>query len=592
MEIAIPLVALGGMYIVSNQGQKTKAPKQESYQNLNQPKALPNTNIPPQNYPVSNTKQLLDTVQRYPNPNTATDKYFDQNAFEERQRAGVAVGQNPQEIYSLTGNYLASEEFKHNNMVPFYGGKIKGQLYHANTTETILDNMAGTGSQTIKKIEQAPLFKPEENVQWAFGAPNMSDFYQSRVAPALKNNMVKPFQSVHVGPGLDHGYSSNGSGGYNAGMEARDHWLPKTVDELRIATNPKEEFSLMDHEGPAQAVIKNVGILGRVEKNHPDTFFINTQDRWLTTTGAEKMGRVVAEEVQKTSHRNDTTQHYTGTPSATLKTASYVPKRHEPSKRVVLPPKHVGVSNASGKGPLENHVHMDSFTNYNNHRATNVQPDTMRSGFSRAIGAAIAPLMDILNPTRKEETSCNYRVYGNMGSTVPKDYVMTPGDVPNTTIKETTLYQTHGNIGNQLAGAYEIKEYLPFENQRDTTTEHHVMGAAGAKYGEMNYDHVYRQTNNELKEHTATHGSRLNHGNTNTFHANVNVSMSRQDCDRDNNRLWAPSAVVPTGPSMQTYGKINMPQYKNECITCDRIDGDLLKPFLENPYTHSLTNSV
>ena len=27
--------------------------------------------------------------------------------------------------------------------------------------------MIGSGSQVIKKIEQAPLFKPEENMQWA-----------------------------------------------------------------------------------------------------------------------------------------------------------------------------------------------------------------------------------------------------------------------------------------------------------------------------------------------------------------------------------------------------------------------------------------
>ena len=30
-----------------------------------------------------------------------------------------------------------------------------------NMSETVLDNLIGTGSQVIKKIEQAPLFKPE-----------------------------------------------------------------------------------------------------------------------------------------------------------------------------------------------------------------------------------------------------------------------------------------------------------------------------------------------------------------------------------------------------------------------------------------------
>jgi hypothetical protein len=107
----------------------------------------------------------------------------------------------------------------------------------------------------------------------------------------MKNNNVKPFDSVFVGPGLDKGYTVNGTGGYNSGMEARDKWLPYTVDEMRVATNPKLEYKLINHEGPANSYIKNAATtqtMGRVEKQRPDTFFINTQDRWLTTTGAEK----------------------------------------------------------------------------------------------------------------------------------------------------------------------------------------------------------------------------------------------------------------------------------------------------------------
>ena len=294
MELAIPLLALGGMYVVSNQNKDSKKvvnnnTSKENFTSMGkQNNYLPNTNIPASNYPITNKTELLATVQEYPSHNQATNRYLDQNTYEKKSRQGLAVGDNIQQIHSLTGNYMTTNEFKHNNMVPFNGPKLKGQIYNNNNAETILDNMIGSGSQVIKKIEQAPLFSPQENIQWAYGAPNMSDFYQSRVNPAMKNNMVKPFESEMVGPGLDQGYGNKGSGGFNSGMEARDAWLPKTVDELRVATKPKEEFSLLNHEGPAQSVIKNVGIEGRVEKYRPDTFFINTQDRWLTTTGAEK----------------------------------------------------------------------------------------------------------------------------------------------------------------------------------------------------------------------------------------------------------------------------------------------------------------
>jgi hypothetical protein len=457
--------------------------------------------------------------------------------------------------------------------------------------------MAGTGSQTIKKIEQAPLFKPQEHVQWTYGMPDMSDFYQSRQNPVNRNNMVKPFESQMVGPGLDKGYTNQGSGGYNSGMEARDQWLPKTVDELRVVTNPKEEFSLMNHEGPAQSVIKNVGKIGVVEKYTPDTFYIQTQDRWLTTTGEEKQGRMIAEEIQKTHHRNETTQHYTGVPNSTLKTASYTPTICENPKRVVLPSKDVCPSSAQGKGPItDGDDFLKSHTNIVNNRATNKQSDRFGTNFSRAVGAAIAPIMDILKPSRKEEYSCNYRTYGNMSGEVPSNYVLNPSDIPNTTMKETTIYTTRGNIGNQLKGpgSYHVSEQQPIFNQRDTTNCSDVgvsgAGGAGSKYGNRQYDSNYRQTNNMTKETTIF--SRTNQGNTNLFNPVVNPTVIRNDSDRENNRLWVPESIVPLGPSAQTYGKINMPQYNNECIGCDRIAPDLLNAFKSNPFTHSLTYAV
>jgi len=603
MELAIPLIALGGMYVISNQKKNmntNNGQNKEDFTNMGirtnlgvkTDNYLPNVNIQPQNYPVTNNKELVDNIQEYPNPNAATDKYFNQNLYEEKERANQKMGNNIQEVYSLTGDYLSSTEFKHNNMVPFNGGKPQGQMYNNNNAETILDSYVGNGSQFVKKVEQAPLFKPQDNVQLVHGAPNMSDFYQSRVNPATRNNMVKPFETINVGPGLGKGYSTEGSGGFNSGMEKRDAWMPKTVDELRIATNPKEEYSMADHQGPANSIIKNIGVLGKVEKNTPDTFYINSQDRWLTTTGAEKANRLVADEIFKTSHRNETTTYQTGTPNATLKTASYVPINHEESKRIQLSGPSVGPSNASGAGPHQDgETFLKSHTNYTNSRSLNPQPQTFGSGFSRAIGAAMAPIMDVLKPAKKEEYVCNMRIYGNMGGEVPGNYIQNEGDVPNTTVKETTLYQPHGYFGNQQNGAYEVADQQAIANQRDTTnySQFTPMGGSGSKHGSRQYDSVYRQTNNEAKEKSIA--GRTNQGNAKMFNSQINVTMSKLDSDRDNNRLWAPSAVIQSGPSVQTQGKTNTPQYCAE-IQDNRLEPNLLQAFKENPYTHSLSSAV
>ena len=604
MELAIPLLALGGMYVISNQPsqnndnksnhQKSNRIKKEKFTNMgktNQTNYLPNTNIPPQNYPVENLNQLVETVQQYSNPNVATDKYFNQNLYQSKEVSGTKVSNNIQDIYSLTGNYLDTKEFKHNNMVPFYGGKIKGQLYGANMGETILDNMVGSGSQTIKKIEQAPLFKPQQDMQWAHGAPNMSDFYQSRVNPAMNNSNVKPFESERVGPGLNMGYTTEGSGGYNSGMEARNSWLPKTVDELRVSTNPKLEYSLENHQGPAASVIKNVGIEGKVEKYSPDTFFIQTQDRWLTTTGQEK-GQALrpVQEVHSTARMN-TSQPYAGVAASAEKNASYVPSNFEKSKRNEFSTIDVPHSSAAGRGPHHDKDNaLKSHTNYVNNRSLSRQPDTMRSSFSRAIGAVIAPVMDIFKPTRKEEYSSNIRIYGNAETSVNHGYVMNPNDVTSTTIKETTLYSPNFYVGNQVeGGGYMVSEQQAITNQRDSTNCSSI-GNASTAWGSMNYEAGYNQHNNESKEKLVV--SRINQGNTNIYNQQMNVSVGRVDSDRDNTRMWVPTNMPQIPMSKETYGKIRVPQYNDECIGCTRIEPSILNAFKSNPYTHSLTNSV
>jgi hypothetical protein len=594
------------MYVISNQKEGLTKKSKENFNNMGiktnlQEKTpesrfsnyLPNTNVPPQNYPIMNNKELIDNVQEYPNPNVATDKYFNQNMYEEKERAGGPVSNNMQEFYSLTGDYMSTNMFKHNNMVPFNGGKPKGQIYNNNNAETILDNYVGGGSQVIKKIEQAPLFKPQENVQWTYGMPDMSDFYQSRQNPVNRNNMVKPFESIRVGPGLDKGYSADGSNGFNSGMEVRDKWLPKTVDELRVATNPKQEYDLNGLQGPAQSVIKNVGIEGKVEKYRPDTFFINTQDRWLTTTGAEKAGQLVPNYIVKPSTRNETTTYQQGTPNSVIKTASYVPKHHEEPKRIQLEGFDIGHSVATGTAPLQHQScdkNHNSHTNYENNRSVNKQQQTFGSGFSSAIGAVITPIMDILKPSRKEEYSCNMRIYGNMGGQVPENYVLTPGDITNTTIKETTLYQPNGYINSQTDNAgYLVNEQNPIANQRDTVNHDNFMGMS-SKLGNRQYDAVYRQTNNQVKEKTIV--GRTNQGNAKHFNSQVNVTMSKLDTDRENNRLWTPQSIINAGPSVQTYGRANMPQYYDNNQGCERIAPDILEAFKQNPYTHSLSSAV
>lgn len=612
MELAIPLLALGGMYVISNQSSTNNQENEEalsdnqenfvdmgaSRNNASDKNYLPNHNIIPQNFPVPNLNQVIeDTVQKYPNPNTATDKYFDQGAYQKRVRDSQKVTNNPQQIYSLTGNYLDTEQFKHNNMVPFNGGKVKGYTYNSDIAESQLDNMVGSGSTVIKKIEQAPLFKPEDNISWAYGTPNNSDFYQSRQNPVNRNNNVKPFDSVMVGPGLNKGYGVSGSGGYNSGMESRDKWLPPTVDELRVETNPKLVYSLANHEGPANSFIKNPGTLetqGRIEKNRPDTYFINSQDRWLTTTGAEK-GETLRS-IQETGiiKRNDIVTNYGGPAGPGEMNASYAPENYEPAKRVhdQLAPHNLG--SVVGKGGLSDKDNLiKSYSNPANNRSTTRNIQTLGQRVQSSIGAAVAPLLDMMKSNRKIETINNIRVYGDVQPSIPKGPVFNPDAAAPTTIRETTQFETNFNINNQREGLY-VNNYRPTElTQRDTTSAAYngPSGGSATQYGDMSYYAAYNQHNNDIK--SSTIGNRANQGGTQMFNQQMNVMNMPEDVNRFDGRMNPPMASTGAlPPSKDIHGSINMPQYNNECMNCDRIQPDILSAFKNNPYTHSLTTSV
>jgi hypothetical protein len=335
--------------------------------------------------------------------------------------------------------------------------------------------------------------------------------------------------------------------------------------------------------------------LGRIEKQRPDTFFINTQDRWLTTTGAEKGETLRPIQEMGIVRRNDIDIEYMGPAGTTDVKATTAPQNFEPSKRHEAFEGNINHSSAMGRGGhIDGDRNLRSHTNYENNRSTVKQPDTLRSGFSGAVGAVIAPIMDMFRPTRKDETINNVRIYGDAGtSSMGKGPVYNPYDTTNTTVKETTIYSPNFNINNQKEGIYVNNYTSPDNTQRDTTSCEYYTSAGGAAtgYGDMSYEAAYKQHNNDIKSQTIV--NRPNQGGTQIFNQQMHLSTIKSDSDRLDGRVnpaFSKLSMLP--PSAQTHGAIRAPQYYNECANCERINPDILTAFKNNPYTHSLTNSV
>lgn len=598
MDAAIlGLVGLGGLYAINNQEKE----KKKSLTSPREMGALPK----PQNI---NTKSINSGTNNYASAAKATEKYQDQQEFKKQVQFDIPAP--------------PKNDFTHNNMVPFFGAKIRGRGADKNQAEFLLDNMAGTGSQIITKKEQAPLFRPEDNIQWAHGTPNHSDFFQSRVNPGMAMNNVKPWEEERVGPGLGQGFTVDGSGGFNSGMEARNSWLPKNVNELRTLTNPKVTYSLEDHQGPADSYVKERGSLGKVNKYTPDTYFINSPERYLTTTGIEKAQTARGIEELKHQNRLDTTMEYGGVAGRGDKLASKAPENYTPSRQPHTFGELRGKANTAGGAQPASDGDYGRLGHkvLPNQRSTVPQRDQY-GGVGGLMGAVVAPIMDVLRPSRKENVVGNIRLSGNVQrSGAGGEYVYDPNQVAKTTIKQMTesspfhlnveksgaggeyvvdpddiakitMKQTtecskfHLNVQNQRADAYQVSEQQAIFNQRDTTN-YGDYGAGGNATGLALVDQYARQrnNNNKIQAPASIHGNMSMHnGNINQRNNNVKTC--------DNPRMWVPSPQINHSPGVEQIGAIHGGQvYNQDKIGTDRINPDILDAFKSNPYTKSLNS--
>jgi hypothetical protein len=533
MELAIPLVALGGLYLISN--------KKEPF------------------------------INDYPKPNQLTDKYFQPNP------TYVSESDKPK-FTDLAGRQVNLNDYSE-NMVPFFGKtkNIGDSLKNMDHSESVLDHAVGSGSLKITKSENAPLFKPQDNTQWAHGAPNQSDFYQSRVNPSQNMHNVKPFQETHVAPGMNKGYSSQGSGGFNSGTEARDQWIDKTVNELRVATKPKTTFTLDQHEGPAQTLVKNLGIEGKVEKYLPDKFFINSPDRYLTTTGAVLGPTQQALQPDPTIHRATTTKSYTGHAGnggvqSQAKHGMYRPDNKQQLGTVPFTPAQAAVER-TGYGSMNPLVPTNrSFQNASTF-----------GGMGGLISAITAPVTDLLRPTRKEDIVGLTR-QGNAGSTVANPTVKDVYVAP--TIKQGTMYNAYDAGGRAYApitdGGYQVSEQQVGHTERETTSVPYMGTGLSVLPQPMS---MHADLNASISANRMTHG-RIAGGNIQTFNSTINqVTSTNRSATHAPYMGGMGSSIANVSPSAELYGGI---RNANKYAEPDRNTSDLLDAFKKNPYTQSL----
>ncbi len=380
-------------------------------------------------------------------------------------------------VSSLSGESIPKEQFTHNNMQPFFRGSVKQNMDpFANASR--LEAYTGRGELLTSKQEVGSFFEPTMGLTNVCGMQDSSDYYRSHIqTPVVRNNEF-PIEQIRVGPGLNQGYTADPSGGFQQ-ADSLLYVQPKTVDELRPLSKPKVVY-----EGRVQGPSKGVdqrGMVGDFAKNRPDTFYEQSPDQWIRTTGAQskEMARGIFD--VKPTARVDSHIGYVGQANA--------------------------VSSQPGKGEDDDYG-KSAVMVYDNERMT-TQTKTVVANATSLIKAIVAPFTDILKHTAKDYTLDAARTFGSMQAQIPsKPTLYDPvNHMMRTTIKETTIHDTTilnltgpeaGRAENPLPTKPTVRETLSVDDAVVNT----VRNIASHRYNVVVYnpDAVARTTHRELTE--------------------------------------------------------------------------------------------
>jgi len=230
---------------------------------------------------------------------------------------------------------------------------------------------------------------------------------------------------------------------------------------------------------------------------------------------------------------------------------------------------------------------------YPNNRST-TRTDDYFGAIGGAFGSVVAPLLDILRPSRKENTIGSLRPYQNPSSRVQNSYLFNPADRPAPTIRETTEQSKgHHNINaGQRGGAYEVAEHQPTYTTRQTTGDFFYSGVAGGSEGTKQvrpYDAEYAQRNNDIKSSTIE--GRMVPGNMSLMQGDIHMTSKPKDLFMQNHRPVAPSLPYQS-PDIANMGKMQGSTSLYQNIQLDRTTPDIMTSLKSNPYTLSVVNGL
>lgn len=375
------------------------------------------------------------------------------------QSQGHSQSQNGKFYVSeLSGNVMPLEDFKHNNMVPFYRGNLK-QNMDFDSNRTVLEKFTGVGDTYRKKAEVKSMF----DVTKTNGLVNGSNAFTSREGindrfiPSQKRQNERPIEQIRVGPGLADGYTSKPSGGFQQ-SSAREYILPKNVDELRPG-NRQKASELEGRINPGGLPAGMRGKVGKVNKNKVPTYYNNTPDKYFKNGGYIKAAAMREKFYAKPNNRKQSRPYY-GSLGPVEHSKGYKVGAIRKSRRNNYITQNPRNAVAKDQWIVSDKIIEEGMGDYGKESIENkpnerdiTQKRTIIHNLTTEVKKIMIPLLDYARKTKKENFIGNMRPEGNMKAQMPeKPTIKDPDDVLRTTIKETTIHNNHEGFikGNEM----------------------------------------------------------------------------------------------------------------------------------------------
>lgn len=476
-----------------------------------------------------------------------------------RQQTTSAFNED-QQVSLLTGAPL---EQSHINMVPFFGSSVK-QNIETFSNESLLDNKTGTMSSVFQHKQEVPSMF-ETKPQDIYGTPLFTNqVNQDRFIPSVYRQNEKGTQDIKV-PAPIAGTFDN---------KIVDKSQYKTIDELRASNKPQISYEGRTLAGQVTTVR---GVHAEVKKQRPETYFEQSHDQLLTTTGefiAPKVDENYDINFKNTSRQDYNLEYYGHVKGDNLKQ----------SQRVRSIDNSDELDAAIFQDPKRN--------NFENDYLRNAGVSSLTSTIDYGKGSMTAHETErttsgleshILNPTKKEfgmrtrqqdnvkqtikETTLSFDNSGNIKTIydrgVSHAYNKGITDISfKTTNKETMILNNYKGNANKMEGmGYLVNKQTP----RDTYKEETLVVDRAA--GPQNFQIASGKTSYGDVKYTE------------------NMVLKESEDQREKINYYRSQII----PDKKTFGSITKYNYDDDIM--DTVNADRLQPDLiqgqhdKNPYS-------